>query len=648
MKLINKVLFVFLLFMLIGCTNKTKEFEVTFITNSSSDLEPIKVKENDYLDEPSITYENHILKGWFLDSNFNEKFDFSKDKVTSNITLYAKWEKKISSQKFEVSFVTGYDYSIPSILVDEDSLIEQPDIQRPGYTLINWTTDSDFVNAFDFNNRKINDDIILYANWKQNTTISNHLEGQLYGDPKFITKMRESDKPIVLSDDTIYVSLNGSDSASGTIDSPLKTINKAIEKAHSNISKGLDGIVCVREGSYAQNVSFNNYSGTEDNYLILTSYPNETVKIVGTEEKENVDFTMSNYIVMNGFTICDNIKDDEPVAVRMDKANHHIIFMNNTITNVKVNIKDDSEEPCGFLIYMNGTLTTASHNNILFYKNNLYDNQTGWSEAIEVVGNCENINIIENTVKDCGNIGIDVGGNFGYCDDKALDQARFVIIRGNDVSECLSYYATSYAIYVDGARDVIIEDNKAYDSQGGIEIGSEVKVVGYEVKNITVRNNLVYNNIENGITVGGYNNKVGVVVNTKIYNNTVVNNAKGTSSNPNEFDWNGQITVSMVDGLEVYNNIFYTSNKDHCLIGGYLDKTYCKNVVFRDNIYYANVSAEESYYNIFSNDYEGFSKFVAATNETGKYIDPLFNDLSNLDFTLKSESPAKNYGYLEK
>ncbi len=492
-------------------------------------------------------------------------------------------------------------------------------------------------------NSDIDDSINIPVEEDKSDLHKNSINGLLYGDDSFKDKVMKLDDSYKLPENTIYISLLGNDSNSGSFSSPLKSINIGIEKAHSNIINGLAGVVCVRGGYYSENISFNNYSGLENNYLVLTTYEDEVVKIGGTAKEENIDFTMSNYIFMEGFTICDNLKAQDPVAVRMDQANHHIIFKNNIITNIKVTSDVNKGEPCGFLIYMNGTLTTKSHNNILFYQNEIYNCETGWSEAIEVVGNCEYINIIDNKVYNTGNIGIDIGGNFGYCSDKSLDQARYVVIRGNDVSDCYSGYGdTSYAIYVDGARDVVIEGNKAYDSMGGIEVGSEVAVSGYPVKDIIVRNNLVYNNNENGITIGGYStsSKVGIVYNVKVYNNTVANN----TINNKEADCNGQLTVSKVDGLHIFNNIFYSSKNSYALIGGFLAESYCKNVKFENNLYYAGNDSNDIYFELYGKGFETFNSFCNKNLENGIYGNPDFKNISKFDFSLNKESLAIDNG----
>ncbi len=94
--------------------------------------------------------------------------------------------------------------------------------------------------------------------------------------------------------------------------------------------------------------------------------------------------------------------------------------------------------------------------NILIYNNNLYDCQTGWAECISVAANCRNINVISNRIKNTGNIGIDVTGNYGYCSDPAKDFPRKCLIYQNRGEQCVSPYATSYGIYVDGAKEVQI------------------------------------------------------------------------------------------------------------------------------------------------------------------------------------------------
>ena len=66
---------------------------VSFDSNGGSDVEEITFTEDGHINEPPTPKkEGYKFVGWYEDKNFTKKFDFSK-LPTSDITLYAKWEK---------------------------------------------------------------------------------------------------------------------------------------------------------------------------------------------------------------------------------------------------------------------------------------------------------------------------------------------------------------------------------------------------------------------------------------------------------------------------------------------------------------------------------------------------------------------------
>lgn len=74
-----------------GTTEKT-EFTVTFNTLGGSAVASIKVEEGQELQLPSNpTRGDHTFEGWFTDEACTKPFENLK--ITSNITLYAKWKK---------------------------------------------------------------------------------------------------------------------------------------------------------------------------------------------------------------------------------------------------------------------------------------------------------------------------------------------------------------------------------------------------------------------------------------------------------------------------------------------------------------------------------------------------------------------------
>ncbi len=61
------------------------------------------------IDAPSDpSKEGFYFVGWYRDSEYAEKWDFEKDKVTENITLYAKWKDKSYCQNVRSDVEAGY------------------------------------------------------------------------------------------------------------------------------------------------------------------------------------------------------------------------------------------------------------------------------------------------------------------------------------------------------------------------------------------------------------------------------------------------------------------------------------------------------------------------------------------------------------
>jgi hypothetical protein len=169
----------------------------------------------------------------------------------------------------------------------------------------------------------------------------------------------------------------------------------------------------------------------------------------------------------------------------------------------------------------------------------------------------------------------------------------------------------------------------------GIEIGSEELQADYPVKNVIVRNNLVYKNSCGGIRVGGYDKKkTGYVTETKIYNNTLVDNGEG------EGGWNGEFCFVKCNGVDVRNNMVYKSSNKYPLIGKDLPAQYTLNVTFNNNVFYDTNGSDGVYFEYQDKSFEGidaFNTFVGGTNYSGK---PSFNS----DYSLANGSYGIDLG----
>ena len=176
-----------------------------------------------------------------------------------------------------------------------------------------------------------------------------------------------------------------------------------------------------------------------------------------------------------------------------------------------------------------------------------------------VNGNVDGFEIRDNTVRDCDNIGIDCIGFEKVSPNAATDQARNGIVAGNQVYNIATKNNPAYdsessagGIYVDGGDSIVIERNHVHHCDFGIEVASEHK--GKITRQITVRNNLLRENLQAGLIMGGYNRKTtGAAEDCIITNNTFYNNDTVTSGD----EW-GQIYLQFrVSRCTFANNILY-------------------------------------------------------------------------------------------
>lgn len=72
-----------------------KEFNIYFNTNGGSNIDTQIVLENNTISKPNDPIKDgYIFDGWYIDSTFNNKYDFNTI-INDNITLYAKWIESI-------------------------------------------------------------------------------------------------------------------------------------------------------------------------------------------------------------------------------------------------------------------------------------------------------------------------------------------------------------------------------------------------------------------------------------------------------------------------------------------------------------------------------------------------------------------------
>lgn len=140
---------------------------VTYDSKGGSLVSSDTVNAGSYITPPADpTKEGHDFLGWYKDDACTVAFDFATEIITSDTTLYAKWNIK----KFTVTFVTGPDASTvaPIYNVEYNSYVSAPlvDPTREGYDFAGWYKGENGTGGvFDFATDKITADTSIYAYW---------------------------------------------------------------------------------------------------------------------------------------------------------------------------------------------------------------------------------------------------------------------------------------------------------------------------------------------------------------------------------------------------------------------------------------------------------------------------------------------------
>lgn len=432
-----------------------------------------------------------------------------------------------------------------------------------------------------------------------------------------------------------YVAPDGSDRNPGTEELPFRTIQKAARSAAPGST------VYIKQGRYNERVVIKVSGNSEQGFITFRPYMDDKVIIDGSGLRRNKDtngdciiyMEDKNYIRIQGFEITDiTVKDGS--GIRIYGSGSYIEILDNRIHEIR------GKNAMGITVY--GT-DGKSVNNLLIDGNEVYNCDPAPSEALSLNGNVEEFQISNNIVHDVNNIGIDMIGGEDWLGKSFV---RNGICSANTVYRTRSPYGGGYAagIYVDGASNIIIERNRVFECDMGIEVGAENP--GVLVRNITVRNNLIYNNDKVGLIFGGFTESKGRVTNCYFINNTLYNNNKVTAE--------GEIWIQYAYYNEIRNNIIYTTpNKKGqvMLIQSYEEPTVLVNIL-DNNLYFVNNKGTKYIFTFKKHGYDEWEDYRQATgqDENSLFINPLFEKsaLEELDFYLQEDSPAIDAGIKHK
>ncbi|WP_177230255.1 right-handed parallel beta-helix repeat-containing protein [Chitinophaga sp. CF118] len=449
----------------------------------------------------------------------------------------------------------------------------------------------------------------------------------------------------VQSTHTYYVSPAGNDANAGTLKAPLRGINTALGKAIAGDT------VIVRKGIYYEKVAFPK-SGRLDKVITLKAYTGEIPVIDGTGlsitgKEALVTISSVSYITFEGFDVC-NYKSSTPWAnvngIWANGSSSNLIIRNNRIYNIEHNVAPaDGRSGHGIEIIGN---TTIAMKNILVEGNEIHDCNTGYSENLTINGYVDGFTIRGNKIYNAENIGIDAAGGYAANTTPAFNYARNGLITGNelyniDMSTGPLGGHGAIGIYVDGARNIIIEKNNVHEVDRGIGIVSENDA--FPTNDCIVRNNFVSNSWRAGIYMGGYLNYTsGGTSNCYVVNNTLYYNNKELGAF-GEIEGEIRLTEQCFNNV-IKNNIIYARPVD-VFVHKYTS-TGSGNVI-DNNLYFTTGTPQWIWNSTNGPAITDFSawKTTSVNDASSVYgIDPLLVSSTLPDLHIQSTSPANNTG----
>jgi Protein of unknown function (DUF1565) len=318
------------------------------------------------------------------------------------------------------------------------------------------------------------------------------------------------------------------DTNAGTSGAPFRTIRHAVSVATAQAST-----ITVRAGTYTEQVSIP--SGATP--LVLRAAAGEVAIIDGTGltvtggQQGLIDIGSRSGVTIEGFEVRNfrSTNSSVPLGIFAQGSGDRLRIVGNHLHDIVTAVgscNGNGGNAFGLAVY--GTTATPWTN--VFVQNNELDHLTlGCSESLSINGNVDGFEVSGNRVHDNDNIGIVAIGFEGTGPSAAVDQARNGVIRGNRVWNIASLHNPAYngessadGIYVDGGKQILIEQNLVSHADLAIEVASEH--AGRSSSMVLVRNNVIAFSPSAGLSVGGYSAGVGNADHVVLINNTLCAN----------------------------------------------------------------------------------------------------------------------------
>jgi len=140
-------------------------YAVTFNSQGGSAISSVNANINAKLAAPAVPSKTgYTLGGWYKDAASTVAWNFATDVVTSNTTLFAKWD--VVPAIYAVTFNSQGGSAISSVNANSNAKLTAPAVpSKTGYTLGGWYKDADCSAAWSFATDVVTSNTTLFAKW---------------------------------------------------------------------------------------------------------------------------------------------------------------------------------------------------------------------------------------------------------------------------------------------------------------------------------------------------------------------------------------------------------------------------------------------------------------------------------------------------
>ncbi len=344
-----------------------------------------------------------------------------------------------------------------------------------------------------------------------------------------------------------------------------------------------------------------------------------------------------SHLLLQGFEIRNHLGVADGSGIRIVGSGTDLVIRDNLIHDIR------GDDAMGITVYGTGPTPISQ---LVISGNQIFDCEPAESEALTLNGNITGFQVTDNLVRDVDSIGIDmIGGETDIQPNPSL-VARNGVVRGNTVLRANSSYEGGFGagIYVDGGRDITIENNFVGESDLGIEVGAEN--AGIDTAGIVVRNNVLFHNERAGLVFGGFEQSVGRARDNVFRGNTLFqNNTVGESGQGRFFAGGGvgEIWVQFARDNQVENNLVF-AGAENVFVASFDAGSSVRNS-FDFNLYFSTAGVGKGAFDLNGASFTGLTAWRKGTGQDASSVavDPLLA-APPADFRLTAGSPAIDAG----